>query len=239
MSEAQPLLSPTADRPAEPPSSSQIARSLRVNAISIFPPEAFEEEVVYRRIFGRQQIIMSRPAGVQHILVDNSANYRRTPAGIRILRPLLGQGLLLSRGEDWRQQRRTLAPAFAPRTLPILARHVARAANAAVSRSRSRQRRAGRSARGNAISRSGDRRRFDVFARNRRLRRRIARPDHPLCDSSRAAEHARFPAAGMASEPARCVALGLSPALAQLDPPDHRSAAGASLEPIRRAIFSI
>ena len=132
MSEAQPLLSPAADTRAEPSSSSQIARSLRDNAISIFPPEAFEEEVVFRRIFGRQQIIMSRPAGIQHILVDNSANYRRTAAGIRILRPLLGKGLLLSRGEDWRQQRRTLAPAFAPRTLPILARHVARAANAAV-----------------------------------------------------------------------------------------------------------
>lgn len=132
MSEAQSLLSPSAGSRTEPPSSTQFARSLRVNAISIFPPQAFEEEVVYRRIFGRQQIIMSRPAGIQHILVDNSENYRRTAAGIRILRPLLGRGLLLSRGEDWRQQRRTLAPAFAPRTLPILARHVARAAKTAV-----------------------------------------------------------------------------------------------------------
>ena len=132
MSEAQPLSSAAAGGPAEPPSSRGFARSLRDNAIGIFPPQAFEEEVVFRRVFGRQQIIMSRPAGIQHILVDNSANYRRTAAGIRILRPLLGQGLLLSRGEDWRQQRRTLAPAFAPRTMPILARHVARAASAAV-----------------------------------------------------------------------------------------------------------
>ncbi len=132
MSEAQPLYSPAGPSRAEPPSSTEFARSLRVNAISIFPPEAFEEEIVYRRIFGRQQIIMSWPAGIQHILVDNSTNYRRTAAGIRILRPLLGRGLLLSQGEDWRQQRRTLAPAFAPRTLPILARHVARAAKTAV-----------------------------------------------------------------------------------------------------------
>jgi cytochrome P450 len=110
------------------PSSRVMARSLRDNAIRIFPPEAFEEEVVYRRIFGRRQIIMSRAAGIQHILVDNWANYRRTAAGIRILRPLLGQGLLLSQGEDWRRQRRTLAPAFAPRTIPILTRHIARAA---------------------------------------------------------------------------------------------------------------
>jgi cytochrome P450 len=131
VSEAQPLSSPT-DGPAKPQPGRDFARSLRDNAIGIFPPQAFEEDVVFRRVFGRQQIIMSRPAGIQHVLVDNPANYRRTAAGIRILRPLLGQGLLLSRGEDWRQQRRTLAPAFAPRTLPILARHVARAAAAAV-----------------------------------------------------------------------------------------------------------
>jgi cytochrome P450 len=132
MTEARPLFTPAAVVAAKAPSSRDIARSLRANAIGIFPPEAFEQDVVFRRIFGRRQIIMSRPAGIQHILVDNWANYRRTAAGIRILRPLLGKGLLLSQGEDWRQQRRTLAPAFAPRTMPILARHVARAAEAAV-----------------------------------------------------------------------------------------------------------
>jgi cytochrome P450 len=116
------------------PSSRRIARSLRANAIRIFPPEAFEHEVVCRRIFGRRQIIMNRGAGIQHILVDNWENYRRTAAGIRILRPLLGQGLLLSQGEDWRRQRRSLAPAFAPRTIPVLTRHVAHAAGAAVAK---------------------------------------------------------------------------------------------------------
>jgi cytochrome P450 len=117
---------------AQPPSSRATVRAFGRNAVQVFSPEAFEEEVVYRRIFGRPQIIMNRAAGIQHILVDNWANYRRTPVGIRILRPLLGSGLLLSTGEDWRRQRRTLAPAFAPRTIPILAGHVARAALAAV-----------------------------------------------------------------------------------------------------------
>ena len=131
MTEAQPLFA--APRPAETePSSLDLAQSLRTNIIGIFPPEAYEQEIVDRRIFGRRQIIVSRPAAIQHILVDNWTNYRRTAAGIRILRPLLGRGLLLSQGEDWRRQRRTLAPAFAPRTMPILARHVARAAGAAI-----------------------------------------------------------------------------------------------------------
>ena len=132
MTEAQPLVDPAPDLTSQPPSSRGFARSLRDNAIGIFPPQAFDEEVVFRKVFGRRQIIMSRPAGIQHILVDNPGNYRRTAAGIRILRPLLGEGLLLSTGEDWRHQRRTLAPAFAPRTMPILARHVAKAAVTAV-----------------------------------------------------------------------------------------------------------
>jgi cytochrome P450 len=116
------------------PSLRGFARSMRDNGLNAFPPEVFEEDVVLRKFLGRQLIIMSRPAGIRHVLIDNPDNYHRTPAGIRILRPLLGNGLLLSRGEECRHQRRTLAPAFAPRTVPILARHVARATGVAVSR---------------------------------------------------------------------------------------------------------
>ena len=132
MTEAQPLVLATPHAPAGTLSGRVIAKALRDNALLAFPPEAFEEDVVYRRFFGRQQIILNRPAGIHHILVENPDNYRRTPATMRMLRPLLGNGLLLSEGEDWKHQRRTVAPAFAPRTMPLLARHVARAAQAAV-----------------------------------------------------------------------------------------------------------
>jgi unspecific monooxygenase len=87
---------------------------------------------VVRSFFGRRQVILNRPNGIHHILVDNPANYRRTAATIRMLRPLLGGGLLLSKGEDWRHQRRIVAPAFTPRTIPLLAQHVARATEALI-----------------------------------------------------------------------------------------------------------
>ena len=132
MSEAQPLVTATPKAPAGALSGRVIAKALRNNALLAFPPEAFEEDVVYRSFFGRQQIILNRPTAIHHILVENPDNYRRTPATMRILRPLLGNGLLLSEGEDWKHQRRTVAPAFVPRTMPLLTRHVARAAEAAV-----------------------------------------------------------------------------------------------------------
>jgi cytochrome P450 len=131
-SEAQSLVPPSPLVPAEAPSGRGIAKALRENALLAFPPQAFEEEVVIRRFFGRRQIILNRPAGIQHILVDSPQNYRRTPATIRMLRPLLGRGLLLSEGEDWKFQRRTVAPALAPRTIPMLARHIARVAQSVI-----------------------------------------------------------------------------------------------------------
>src|SRR6516225_12128189 len=138
VTEAQPLVLATPQAPAGTLSGRVIAKALRDNALLAFPPEAFEEDVVYRRFYGRHQIILNRPAGIHRILIENPENYRRTAAGIRILRPLLGEGLLLSRGEEWKHQRRTLAPAFAPRTMPLLARHVAAAAAETVARLRRR-----------------------------------------------------------------------------------------------------
>ena len=134
MTEAQPLVPATPQAPAGALSGRVIAKALRDNALLAFPPEAFEEEVVHRSFFGRRQIILNRPEGIHHILVENPDSYRRTPATMRMLRPLLGKGLLLSEGEDWKHQRRTAAPAFAPRTMPLLACHVARAAEADVAR---------------------------------------------------------------------------------------------------------
>src|SRR5438477_6884999 len=132
VSERRAMFPPASRAPDEGASARGIARALGENALLAFPPEAFEEEVVFRSFFGRRQVILNRPASIHHILVDNSANYRRTAATIRMLRPLLGKGLLLSEGEDWRDQRRTIAPAFAPRTIPILAGHIAQATGALI-----------------------------------------------------------------------------------------------------------
>jgi cytochrome P450 len=69
-------------------------------------------------------VLLNAPNAIHHVLVDNHANYRRSAASVRILRPITGDGLLLSMGEAWRLQRRTVAPALGPRVIPLLCRHI-------------------------------------------------------------------------------------------------------------------
>ena len=101
------------------------ARSLRTNALAGFSRRAFEELSVARGFAGRQQIILSDPEAIRHILIENADNYRRTAATHRLLSPVVGRGVLLATGEDWRRQRRAAAPALAPRMMPDVARTVA------------------------------------------------------------------------------------------------------------------
>ncbi len=106
-----------------------VASSLRNNALAGFPPRAFEEMAVARSFVGRQQIILSDPAGIRHVLIENADNYRRTASIPRLLGPVIGNGLFLAEGEEWRRQRRVAAPAFAPRMMPAVAAHAGRAAD--------------------------------------------------------------------------------------------------------------
>jgi cytochrome P450 len=110
----------------------QFLRAIRTNALTMWTEKAYQEDVLERRFLGRSHLLINAPDVIHHVLVDNPGNYRRSPASIRILRPITGNGLLLSDGEDWRLQRRTIAPSLAPRTLPVLARHIVTSAHEAV-----------------------------------------------------------------------------------------------------------
>ncbi len=103
-------------------------RAIRTNALTMWTEQAYREDVVVRSFFGRANVLINTPEAIHRVLVENHANYRRSPASIRILRPITGQGLLLSEGEAWRHQRRTTAPALAPRVMPMLAQHIVAAA---------------------------------------------------------------------------------------------------------------
>ena len=108
--------------------------ALRTNLIPTWPASAYHDDVHVGAFLGRQWLLVNTPDAIRRVLIDHPGNYARTRATIRILRPIVGRGLFLSDGEAWKHQRRTIAPAFAPRTLPLLARHVAEIAAETVAR---------------------------------------------------------------------------------------------------------
>ncbi len=126
------LVPPRPPTPAAPLALFAFLRALRANALSMWPAAAYQQDVVRRRLLGGTNLLINAPGAIRHILLDNADNYRRTHASIRILRPITGEGLLLSTGEAWRHQRRTIAPALAPRMLPLLTRHIVTASEETV-----------------------------------------------------------------------------------------------------------
>jgi len=125
-------LVPTA--PEKPPSLRVFLRAMRTNALTMWPASAYRQDTTVRNFFGRINVLLNAPDAIHHVLVGNPGNYRRSPASIRILRPITGEGLLLSEGDAWKLQRRTVAPALAPRVLPMLARHIVSATDEALAR---------------------------------------------------------------------------------------------------------
>ena len=99
-------------------------RAIRRNALTMWTERAYQEPILVRRLLTRSNVLVNDPDAIHRVLVDNHANYRRSPASVRILWPIVGDGLLLSDGEAWRHQRRTVAPALSPRVMPLLARHI-------------------------------------------------------------------------------------------------------------------
>src|SRR3954469_16691017 len=134
---------PVAGQPLVPPSPPRRTMGLlrrmaamRKNAIDTWGPRSYEEDVIQTGFFGRNSFIVNAPDAIRHVLVDNYEKYVRTPAAIRVLKPMLGDGLLIAEGRTWKHQRRTLAPAFTPRAVGTLVPHMIAATDATIAKLR-------------------------------------------------------------------------------------------------------
>ena len=134
----QPLVPPSPPRAPDDMTAFGRMLAMRVSPIGTWGRRAYEEDIIQGRFAGRSSFILNTPDAIRHVLVDNYENYTRTPAGLRVLRPMLGQGLLIAEGRAWKHQRRTLAPAFTPRAVSALVPHMIAATDETVAKLRAR-----------------------------------------------------------------------------------------------------
>lgn len=94
-------------------------RRLRNNPITVFASEAYE--AFFLEIGMRKRVVLvNEPDAITHILVHNTENYRKSRQQQSRLQPALGEGLVTSEGETWRNGRAVAAPLFNPRAIALL-----------------------------------------------------------------------------------------------------------------------
>jgi cytochrome P450 len=125
---------PVPPMPPDNISGTGILLRLRRNAFGAFPERCFTEPVIVLNVVGRKLVLVNSGDMIRHVLSGDTDLYRRVPAVRRVLGPIVGRGLAATEGEAWRQQRRVLAPAFTPRTVPMITGHIMRCADIVCSR---------------------------------------------------------------------------------------------------------
>lgn len=124
MSSASALVDPNAParfRPAVPkplreqPGLFGFLRAARANPLTTWLDVHFEKPVVAADGALGRVTVVSDPSLIRYLYVENAANYRKDDLQRRVLAPGLGNGLLTAEGDEWKLQRRTLAPIFSAR----------------------------------------------------------------------------------------------------------------------------
>ncbi|MQS34715.1 cytochrome P450 [Streptomyces katsurahamanus] len=90
-----------------------LLRKLVVDRLGLMKDAAALGDAVRVSMGPKKLYVFNRPDYAKYILADNSANYHKG-IGLVEARRVLGDGLLTSDGEVWRNQRRAVQPAFKP-----------------------------------------------------------------------------------------------------------------------------
>ncbi|HXD46735.1 MAG TPA: cytochrome P450 [Pseudolabrys sp.] len=129
------LLKPPAPAPRmRPLGPIGLLRVLATNPLEAWTEAHFEEPIVAGGLpFGRA-VVVSDPAAIRRVLLDNPRNYEKDWMQRRILSAGLADGLLSAEGHQWRVQRRALAPLFSRRSVMNFSGAVVAEAEALVER---------------------------------------------------------------------------------------------------------
>ena len=103
----------------KPPSILGVIRASADNNLELWSEEAYELDWMERHMLFRHVVVANSPPAARHVLLENHANYEKTPIARNFLEPGLGRGLITAEGAEWKRQRRIMAPAFNAKTLEL------------------------------------------------------------------------------------------------------------------------
>jgi len=87
------------------------------NPLESFNHSQFKDPVTQYKLLGGNFTVINNPAIIKHCFVDNRNNYRFNAIRQRLLRTILGDGLITAEGEKWKHARHAMAPMFTPRNV--------------------------------------------------------------------------------------------------------------------------
>jgi cytochrome P450 len=111
-----------------------LLRALARNPIECWTRAHFDEPILMGGFPFARVAVVSEPAAVRKVLVEDPADFRKSALERRILSARLRDGLVAADGEQWASQRRMLAPFFGRKMLMQFAPAMAGAAAAVVAR---------------------------------------------------------------------------------------------------------
>jgi cytochrome P450 len=94
--------------------------------LSMLPQASYEQTVIRLRKGRTPIILISDPAIIRSVLVENSEVFPKSDLMIAALEPLVGNGIIISNGELWRRQRSMLEPAFTQMRVKAIFSHMAK-----------------------------------------------------------------------------------------------------------------
>jgi len=113
-----------------------LLRVLASNPLEAWTKAHFEKPIVMGGLSIGRVALVNDTAAIRRVLMDNNQNYHKDWLQQRVLSAGLTNGLLTAEGQQWRTQRRALAPLFARRTVLSFSAAMIDAAAALVERLR-------------------------------------------------------------------------------------------------------
>ena len=113
-----------------------LIRVLASNPLEAWTAAHFEQPIVMGGLSIGRVAVVSDPAAIRRVLLVNTENYQKDWLQRRVLSAALANGLLTVESDQWKQQRRALAPLFSRKTVLTFTSAMMEAAEALVDRLR-------------------------------------------------------------------------------------------------------